>query len=94
MTIPYSAFRFPQGTEQLWSVQFLRLVGRTREKTFWNPIDPLQEGWLRQCGTLSGIKDVQAPLRLMLYPYASAYAQHFPSTDPATSDWNLSLIHI
>ena len=88
MTIPYSAFRFPQGTEQLWSVQFLRLVGRTREKTFWNPIDPLQEGWLRQCGTLSGIKDVQAPLRLMLYPYASAYAQHFPSTDPATSDWN------
>ncbi len=88
MTIPYSAFRFPKGEEQTWSVQFVRTVGRTREKTFWNPIDPLQEGWLRQCGTISGIKDVQAPLRLMLYPYVSAYAQHFPQNDPTVKDWS------
>ncbi len=91
MTIPYSAFRFPKGDDQTWSVQFVRTVGRSREKTFWNPIDPLQEGWLRQCGTVSGIKDVQAPLRLMLYPYVSAYAQHFPQSDPAKQDWSSTL---
>ncbi|MBK7384258.1 MAG: carbohydrate binding family 9 domain-containing protein [Flavobacteriales bacterium] len=88
MSIPYSAFRFPKNEEHVWSVQFLRLVGRTREKTFWNPIDPLKEGWLRQCGVLTGIKDVKAPLRLMLYPYVSGYAQHFPQNDPAVNDWS------
>ncbi|MFZ1688037.1 MAG: DUF5916 domain-containing protein, partial [Flavobacteriales bacterium] len=88
MSIPYSAFRFPKAEEHVWSVQFLRLVGRTREKTFWNPIDPLKEGWLRQCGVLTGVSNVQAPLRLMLYPYASAYAQHFPQTDPGANDWS------
>lgn len=88
MRIPYSAFRFPKAEEHVWSVQFLRLVGRTREKTFWNPIDPLKEGWLRQCGVLTGVNGVKAPLRLMLYPYASAYAQHFPQTDPNESDWS------
>ncbi len=63
MRIPYSAFRFPKSEEHVWSVQFLRLVGRTREKTFWNPIDPLKEGWLRQCGVLTGVNGVKAPLR-------------------------------
>lgn len=88
MRVPYSAFRFPKAEEHVWSVQFLRLVGRTREKTFWNPIDPLKEGWLRQCGVLTGVNGVTAPLRLMLYPYASAYEQHFPQTDPEASDWS------
>ena len=90
MSIPYSAFRFPKAQDHTWSIQLMRLVGRSREKSFWNPIDPLKEGWLRQCGTLSGIKGVDAPLRLMLLPYASAYAQHFPQEDPGQSDWTSS----
>lgn len=88
MTIPYSAFRFPKAQEHVWSAQFMRLVGRTREKSFWNPIDPLKEGWLRQCGMLSGLNGIEAPLRLMLYPYASAYAQHFPQEDGNLKDWS------
>ncbi|MBL7952318.1 MAG: carbohydrate binding family 9 domain-containing protein [Flavobacteriales bacterium] len=87
MSIPYSAFRFPKANEHVWSAQFMRLVGRTREKSFWNPIDPLKEGWLRQCGMLTGINGIDAPLRLMLLPYASAYAQHFPQNDPDQKDW-------
>lgn len=87
MSIPYSAFRFPKAIEHVWSAQFMRLVGRTREKSFWNPIDPLKEGWLRQCGVLTGINGIDAPLRLMLLPYASAYAQHFPQNDPDQKDW-------
>lgn len=87
MSIPYSAFRFPKASDHAWGVQFMRLVGRTREKSFWNPIDPLQEGWLRQCGMLTGISGIDAPLRLMLLPYASAYAQHFPADEPGASGW-------
>lgn len=90
MSIPYSAFRFPEAEVQDWSIQFVRTVGRTREKTFWNPIDPLKEGWLRQCGTVSGIHDISAPLRLMLYPYLSGYVQHFPTNDPGQEDWTTS----
>lgn len=88
MSIPYSAFRFPKAQEHVWGMQLMRLVGRTREKSFWNPIDPLKEGWLRQCGVLTGINGIEAPLRLMLLPYASAYAQHFPQSDPEQKDWN------
>lgn len=91
MTIPYSAFRFPKANDHSWSVQFMRLVGRTREKSFWNPIDPLKEGWLRQCGVLTGVNGIEAPLRLMLYPYTSAYAQHFPQEGPDTKDWTSTL---
>lgn len=87
MSIPYSAFRFPERQDHVWSMQLMRLVGRTREKSFWNPIDPLKEGWLRQCGVLTGVSGIKAPLRLMLYPYASGYAQHFPNDDPEASDW-------
>lgn len=90
MSIPYSAFRFPKAKEHVWSVQFMRLVGRTREKSFWNPIDPLKEGWLRQCGVVTGINGIDAPMRLMLLPYASAYAQHFPTDEPSENDWNSS----
>lgn len=86
ISIPYSAFRFPKAEEHVWSAQFVRTVGRSREKSFWNPIDPLKEGWLRQCGVLTGINGINAPLRLMLLPYASAYAQHFPSNEPNESD--------
>lgn len=90
MSIPYSAFRFPKAEEHVWSMQLMRLVGRTREKSFWNPIDPLKEGWLRQCGVLTGINGIDAPLRLMLLPYASAYVQHFPTDGAGESDWNSS----
>ncbi|MBK9176596.1 MAG: hypothetical protein IPM46_09710 [Flavobacteriales bacterium] len=36
---------------------------------------------------LTGISGIEPPLRLMLLPYASAYAQHFPQDDPNESDW-------
>ncbi|MFN3875688.1 MAG: DUF5916 domain-containing protein, partial [Flavobacteriales bacterium] len=91
VTIPYSAFRFPKADAHGWSVQFMRLVGRSREKSAWNPIDPLQEGWLRQCGVLTGIGDIDAPLRLMLLPYASAYVQHHHASDPGASPWARTL---
>ncbi len=91
MSIPYSAFRFPKAQEHVWSMQLMRLVGRTREKSFWNPIDPLKEGWLRQCGVLTGISGIEPPLRLMLLPYASAYAQHYPQDGPEENDWTSSL---
>ncbi|MBK7944978.1 MAG: hypothetical protein IPJ85_06580 [Flavobacteriales bacterium] len=39
---------------------------------------------------VTGINGIDAPFRLMLLPYASAYAQHFPTDEPGESDWNSS----
>ena len=88
--IPFSAIRFPEAEVQTWSVNFLRHVGRTREKSFWSAVDPQKEGWMRQAGTLTGITDVEAPLRLSLFPYASAYVEHFPHGIDGVNDWSRS----
>ncbi|MEO8068441.1 MAG: DUF5916 domain-containing protein [Flavobacteriales bacterium] len=90
MKIPYSAIRFPRGDVQEWNMNFVRHVGRKREKSFWSPIDPQRDGFLSQCGMCSGITAVKSPFRLMLYPYVSAYAQHFPQGDTDASDWSSS----
>lgn len=91
MRIPFSAIRFPEVDVQEWNINFIRHIGRTREKSFWSPLDPEQEGWLRQCGVCTGIRDVEPPLRLMLYPYASAYLEHAPSGPEDASGWSRSI---
>lgn len=89
--IPFSAIRFPNTPVQTWGVNFVRHVGRTREKSFWSPLDPLVEGFLAQCGECHGIADIRPPTRLMLYPYASAYVEHYPFHLQGVSDWSRSL---
>ena len=69
MEIPYSALRFPTGEVNDWNIQFTRLVRKTREKSFWNPVDPAVDGFLTQMGTLTNIRNIDAPLRLSVTPY-------------------------
>ncbi len=88
--IPFSAIRFPEVPVQEWNINFIRHVGRLREKSFWSQVDPEREGWLRQSGLCTGVRNVQPPLRLMLYPYASAYLEHYPSPLEGASDWSRS----
>ncbi len=71
--IPYSAIRFPNESEQTWGINFVREVKRVRDKSSWNPIDPEIPGFVNHSGILLGIKDIEAPLRLSVSPYISAY---------------------
>lgn len=71
MEIPYSALRFPENEVQNWNINFGREVRRTRERSFWNEIDPQIEGFLNQAGMLTGIKNIETPIRLMITPYIS-----------------------
>lgn len=71
--IPYSAIRFPKAEKQSWDINFMRNIRRYREQSFWNEIDPKSEEILQYSGKLEGIEDVNAPLRLFLYPYTSGY---------------------
>ena len=69
--IPFSAIRLPNTNIQSWSVNFFREIRRLRETSSWNPVDPNKDGSLNQCGILTGIENIQTPLRLSLSPYSS-----------------------
>ncbi|WP_018476569.1 DUF5916 domain-containing protein [Pontibacter roseus] len=78
MRIPYSALRFSNKPEQLWGLNFMRNRQSTRKGYFWNHVDPAINGFVNQWGKLTGIKNVEAPLRLSLTPYVSGYAEKYP----------------
>ena len=71
--IPYSMLRFPKKEEQVWGINFVRLVQHDREKSFWSPVDPKISGFLNQCGVVIGIKGINPPMRLSITPYMAGY---------------------
>lgn len=89
--IPYSALRFPDIPEQVWDVNFMRYIRRTRELSYWHPVDPEIDGLVNQSGQLQGITSIKPPPRLFFYPYASAYYQTQSFADGSsenTTSWN------
>ena len=71
--IPYSALRFPKTSVQEWGINFIRQIQRNQEKVFWSEIDPNVDGFLNQGGTLTGLKDIQAPVRIQATPFVAVY---------------------
>lgn len=71
--IPYSAIRFPKKDIQEWGIQFFRDVKHNRDKSSWSYVNPEESGWLKQAGELKGIENIEAPVRLSVSPYVSAY---------------------
>ncbi|MFM7672261.1 MAG: DUF5916 domain-containing protein [Bacteroidota bacterium] len=72
MMIPYSALRFAKKDIQDWGIQALRFTRRNNERSFWNALDPQLDGFANQFGLLTGLQDIEPPLRLSLSPYVSA----------------------
>ena len=76
MKIPYSALRFPKNDEQKWRINFARQVRRTREKSFWNYVNPLIIGIVPQCGEIDGLKNIVSPIRLQAFPFGAVYSEN------------------
>ena len=74
--IPLSVLRFPDNDEQLWGVNFSRVIRRNNESVYWDEINPKISGFVNQFGKLNGIKGIKTPLRLSITPYISAYINH------------------
>jgi len=91
MRIPYSAIRFPNQEEQVWGLNFGRLIQRHQEKSFWSKIDPNQNGFLNQFGEISNISNIKSPFRLSATPFVSVYGENYKdkSASPSTS-WGRS----
>jgi hypothetical protein len=92
MKIPYAAIRFPERDHQLWNLNFLRGIRRSREEVYWNPVDPNGARMISQAGQISGIQDVKAPLRLSATPFVTSYFSHYKFLQEGeTGEWGRNL---
>lgn len=88
MKIPFSAIRFSKKDIQEWGINFLRFTRRNNELSFWNAVNPNENGFVNQFGTLIGLKELAPPLRLSLYPYVSSGFRRDPHTNGVyTNEW-------
>ncbi|MFD1095775.1 DUF5916 domain-containing protein [Salegentibacter chungangensis] len=78
--IPYAALRFPDKEEQLWGIQFARQITHLNETYSWNYIDKSVGKISQHAGLLKGLKNIDPPVRLSLYPYASVSTDYFKKT--------------
>ena len=76
--IPYSALRFGSKQEQEWGLNFMRHRQSTAKSFFWSPIDQNTNGFVNQWGKLTGLSNIEAPLRLSFTPYVSSFAERYP----------------
>lgn len=77
MRIPYSALRFPEMDEQLWSIQMGRQIRHLNETYVWNYINKSVGEASHYNGLLKGIRGIDAPVRLSFYPYVSGEVGSF-----------------
>lgn len=83
LRIPFSALRFPKRPEQVWGIQIARQIQYLNEFSTFSPVDPNGGGALPQWADLTGLRDLDPPLRLAFSPYVAASVQRSPvSSDP------------
>ena len=84
--IPYSALRFSKKEIQDWGVNFERYDRGSNENGYWNKIDPNQNGFVNQFGDVTGLQNIEPPLRLSLLPYVSAGSRVVPYANGTKSN--------
>ncbi|MEP7127264.1 MAG: DUF5916 domain-containing protein, partial [Chitinophagales bacterium] len=89
MKIPYSALRFPKVNIQDWTIDFYRIVRSTRYEYHSAGINPEENGIVSQFQPLTGVADIEPPLRLSLSPYATLYANLYNDKLNGISQSNL-----
>ena len=73
MRIPYSAIRFSNQSIQTWGLNFHRNFRNTRHQYTWNFIDRTVGEIGQYHGLIHGIRDIQPPVRLSVFPYLTSY---------------------
>lgn len=91
MKIPYSALRFSKEENQTWGIQFRRSIRRYREWSTWNFTDINIQGTINQMGEISGIKNIEPPLRLSVTPYVSVYMENAADENKWNNNFNAGM---
>jgi len=80
MTIPFRTLRFPEAGEQIWRIQFERLIPRLSEESYWPAYTQRVDGRLNQAATLVGVSNVSPGRNIQLIPFA--FVRGFDVLDP------------
>ncbi len=75
--IPYNALRFPESETQNWSVNFYRRLHTKNETHTWNFIDNTTGNPTLYNGLVSGVKNINPPVRLTFYPFVQGVVSTF-----------------
>ncbi len=86
MRIPFSQLRFSGALEQVWGVQFERVIGRLNEDALSTYIPKTERGGVPLYGHLVGLRDLRATHHLELLPYTLSKSEFVdPAGDPFRS---------
>lgn len=88
MAIPFSQMRFPSKDVQTWGLNIARHRSSVREVYTWSELDKTNSNFAQQTGTLTGIQNIEAPLRLSFTPYAAVSVEHFPFDEADKSNFS------
>jgi len=70
--IPYNALRFPEAKEQNWSINFYRRLVNENQTHSWSFIERGIGRDTQYNGKVTGVRDIDAPVRLTFFPFAQA----------------------
>jgi hypothetical protein len=56
----------------------LRFFRRNNESSYWNPVDPKENGFVNQFGEFKDLKNIMPPLRLSFSPYVTTGIRSTP----------------
>lgn len=91
MKIPYRTLRFPEQQVQDWSFQIFRRIKHLNEEYTYNFLDITTGNGTQYDALLTGIENIDPPLRLNLYPYASFINDNFDGSTTNSINAGLDL---
>ena len=81
--IPFSQLRFSGAQEQVWGIQFERVIGRRHEYATSTPMPKAEVGGVPKYGLLDGLHDLKPGKRIELLPYVVERGSYVdPGPDP------------
>lgn len=83
--IPFNSIRFPKNALDNFKINFQRFSSKLNEESFWSPIDPNQNGYINQFGSVTNFKNINPPLNLSLLPFVSVVQEKAVDGETKTS---------
>ena len=91
MAIPLSCLRFPDTENQVWSVNFQRILSRTSENGWYDLSESQMMADLPTFPDLVGITDVKGSLGMEFRPYASGRYYDSPGAEETVTTGDIGL---
>jgi hypothetical protein len=95
MKIPFSQVRFEKNSGEMWGLEFVRILYRNNETSFWQPIPKNAPGLVHLFGELTGLEDITPRKIFDITPYTVAKAETFQAEkdNPFLSKGSLSKLN-